>query len=443
MDKDLREWAISVLQAADECQCQRAGTSVFSSVLAANESEIEEKVNSLKDDNAIYAEVCNALAENPELAADLAAQRDRGWRYPLKALAQLNKQCEGAGRPPASAKEKGIKLMEVVLQAVRAVVAEFNEAIDSVGPGKGVWKVRILGNTYRIPGNWDRRKEVAQLYSEKDPAIRQKLTNISGRLERAYTASEVAFETFLELDKLVQAWNTWEFYLTVRMAFIKLHSVFFEEQIRFSQLMRTKRADEFVSGMTEVALSTRKERSDGFVVEGLDMLATMLECADDLSNDYSTRRNDIMVETIKVCTKGHEICSGRLLFEKVEKGLKQGDDNVLDPLLLIVRHACEDFRIHNRLSRLGLPRLISSSGGENGSEDEAVESTGVDDLFADVRLDHVRCENRGCGKLLKRSPRCTKCLHAFYCGKDCQVEDFPVHKSECLALKKCKRCQQI
>ncbi len=36
---------------------------------------------------------------------------------------------------------------------------------------------------------------------------------------------------------------------------------------------------------------------------------------------------------------------------------------------------------------------------------------------------------RCCGKAA--SLRCSKCRKVFYCGKECQARDWPIHKKEC------------
>ena len=36
---------------------------------------------------------------------------------------------------------------------------------------------------------------------------------------------------------------------------------------------------------------------------------------------------------------------------------------------------------------------------------------------------------RCCGKAA--SLRCSKCKKVFYCGKECQARDWPIHKKEC------------
>lgn len=442
MDKDVEAWATTILLAADAHQSQVAGTAAFSAVLAADEDEIREQVKSHKDDNAICATVCSTLASSPQLAAHFASSRGIEWNFPLKTLATITSSHANGAGVPWDVSQRIIKLTEIVLQGVRAVASEINSAIESVGPKKGVWKVNLFGRPWKVPGTWDRRPEVAELFSSDGKTTREQLRCISERVERAFVASEVAFETLVELEGLVKMWTSFNIYLNVRLALVKIILAIFDEGNRLAQFMRTEKADCFIEGIVEVALSMTAKANDpnkvSMPVEGLKALGLMLECADDFDDHDHTRRGELMMQTIKRLSRGIDSCSGRILYEKLALAVKDSND-AIDPLLIICSHACEDYGVHNRFSKLQLQQIIPKCDNPEcngcGADENALLQR-----FTRHGLNHLKCENPTCGKRLKRFPRCTKCLHAFYCGRECQIEHHPIHKLECSSLKKCARC---
>lgn len=49
-----------------------------------------------------------------------------------------------------------------------------------------------------------------------------------------------------------------------------------------------------------------------------------------------------------------------------------------------------------------------------------------------VKIDVAKCKQ--CNAELKKIRKCSNCLTALYCGRDCQIKDWPEHKSKCVKV---------
>jgi len=70
----------------------------------------------------------------------------------------------------------------------------------------------------------------------------------------------------------------------------------------------------------------------------------------------------------------------------------------------------------------------------NDDDDDDNDNDDVNKELSDMNIDS-HCKKRGtclyCLQVVKGSKRCDRCETALYCGRECQVKHWPVHKNCC------------
>ena len=69
-----------------------------------------------------------------------------------------------------------------------------------------------------------------------------------------------------------------------------------------------------------------------------------------------------------------------------------------------------------------------STNDDNGDDDVSKE---LSSMNTDSRSEKKRGTCLYCLQVVKGSKRCTRCETALYCGRECQVKHWPVHKNIC------------
>ena len=73
----------------------------------------------------------------------------------------------------------------------------------------------------------------------------------------------------------------------------------------------------------------------------------------------------------------------------------------------------------------------SSNSNEDNNDDNDDVSKELSNINIDSRSEKKRGTCLYCLQVVKGSMRCSRCETALYCGRECQVKHWPVHKNSC------------